>query len=112
MLLTTRACTLDRNNAFALEEKMDVIAASLVSICAETADYTISQYEMCVGVGDFPLIKKQHEQKRRQKLKHNIAAASFLGPSLSASYCVSLAASFFYISGFLHPTLTYIYDSA
>lgn len=63
MLLTTRACTLDRNNAFALEEKMDVIAASLVSICAETADYTISQYEMCVGVGDFPLIKKNMNKR-------------------------------------------------
>lgn len=68
---------------------MDVIAASLVSICAETADYTISQYEMCVGVGDFPLIKIQHEQKRRQKLKQNIAAASFLGLPLFLPLTVS-----------------------
>lgn len=94
---------------------MDVIAGSLVPICAETADYTISQYEMCVGVGDFPLIKKnQHEQKRRQKLKQNIAAASFLGVSLSlslsASYCLSLALSFFILLAFYTPSL--IYDSA
>lgn len=86
---------------------MDVIAASLVPICAETADYTTSQYEMCVGVGDFPLIKKQHEQKRRQKLKQNIAAASFLGLSLSlpASYCLSLAVSFLYFWLFTPPHL-------
>lgn len=61
---------------------MDVIAASLVPICAETADYTISQYEMCVGVGDFPLIKQNNRNKREDKLKQNIAAASFLGLSL------------------------------
>lgn len=94
---------------------MDVIAASLVSIWAETADYTISQYEMCVGVGDFPLIKKkqQHEQKRRQKLKQNIAAASFLGLPLFLPLAVSPSLSLplflkIFLAFYTPPSLIYI----
>lgn len=104
MLLATRACTLDRNNAFALEEKMDATAASLVPVSAETADCTLSQHEMCVGVGDFPIIKKQklHEQKRRQKLK-KILRQLLSSEPLSLSHSRFL--SFIYTKSYIY---TYI----
>lgn len=41
MVRTTRDCTLDRNSAFASEERMDCTAVSLVLIRANTTHYMI-----------------------------------------------------------------------